>query len=95
MYRKDGSSPAFWSLKWFQANEKKSIKELLKRLYKKVGPFSTIGQYTAYGIQSSAGLHTAQLSPANEFGGLRIKGKKTPPRWDGMKYMLETTARGS
>jgi len=69
------------------ASEKKSIKELLKRLYKEVGTILD----DRINIRLTEGNRKAVADRLNqtvsELGGLRVKGKKTTA--DGTKYMLE------
>lgn len=69
------------------AREKKSIKELLKRLYKEVGTIlnERINIQLTEANRKAVGERLSQ--PLNELGGLRVKGKKTTA--DGTKYMLE------
>ncbi len=69
------------------ANEKRSVKELLKRLYKEVGTIldERVNIRLTEQNRKSVGERLAQ--PLNELGGLRVKGKKTTA--DGTKYMLE------
>jgi alpha-D-glucose phosphate-specific phosphoglucomutase len=69
------------------ANERKSLKELLRRLYKEVGTIldERININLTEQNRKSVGERLAQ--PLNELGGLRVKGKKTTA--DGTKYMLE------
>ncbi len=69
------------------ALEKKTIKELLKRLYKETGTIlnERINIHLTEQNRKEVGDHLSQ--PINELGGLRVKGKKTTA--DGTKYMLE------
>lgn len=69
------------------ANERRSMKELLKRLYKEVGTIldERVNIRLTEQNRKSVGERLAQ--PLNELGGLRVKGKKTTA--DGTKYMLE------
>ena len=69
------------------AREKKSVKELLKRLYKETGPIlnERVNIHLTEQNRKSVGDRLSQ--PLNELGGLRVKGKKTTA--DGTKYMLE------
>ena len=69
------------------SSERKSIKDLLKRLYKEVGPIFNDRVNIRLTETNRAQVHTRLSQPLNEFGGLRIKGKKTTA--DGTKYMLE------
>jgi phosphoglucomutase len=69
------------------AREKKSIKDLLKRLYKEVGVILN-ERINIYLTESNrAEVHARLNQPLTELGGLRVKGKKTTA--DGTKYMLE------
>ncbi len=69
------------------ALEKKTIKELLKRLYKETGTIlnERIDIHLTEQNRKTVGDRLSQ--PLNELGGLRVKGKKTTA--DGTKYMLE------
>jgi phosphoglucomutase len=69
------------------AVEKKTIKELLKRLYKETGTIlnERINIHLTEQNRKEVGDHLSK--PINELGGLRVKGKKTTA--DGTKYMLE------
>jgi len=69
------------------SSERKSIKDLLKRLYKEVGTIFNDRVNIRLTETNRAQVHTRLSQPLNEFGGLRIKGKKTTA--DGTKYMLE------
>ena len=69
------------------ASEKKSIGELLKRLYKEVGTILNDRVNIRLTDANSADMQARLGQPLTEFGGLRIKGKKTTA--DGTKYMLE------
>jgi alpha-D-glucose phosphate-specific phosphoglucomutase len=69
------------------AREKKSIKDLLKRLYKEVGIILD-DRINIYLTEANrAQVHARLSQPLTELGGLRVKGKKTTA--DGTKYMLE------
>ncbi len=69
------------------SNEKKSLKELLKRLYKEVGVILD-GRINIRITEINRKAMEDRLSqPLGELGGLRVKGKKTTA--DGTKYMLE------
>ena len=69
------------------SNEKKSLKELLKRLYKEVGLILD-GRVNIRITEINRKAMEDRLSqPLSELGGLRVKGKKTTA--DGTKYMLE------
>ncbi len=69
------------------AREKKSIKDMLKRLYKEVGTILD-DRINIYLTEANQAQVSARLSqPLTELGGLRVKGKKTTA--DGTKYMLE------
>ena len=67
--------------------ERKTIRDLLKRLYKEVG--TVMNQRININITNGnrAGLHARLSQPLSELGDLRVKGKKTTA--DGTKYMLE------
>jgi phosphoglucomutase len=67
--------------------ERKTIRDLLKRLYKEVG--TVMNQRINIHITDGnrAGLHARLSQPLSELGDLRVKGKKTTA--DGTKYMLE------
>lgn len=69
------------------AREKKSLKDLLKRLYKEVGMI--LNHRVNIGLTESnrAAVHARLNQPLTELDGLRVKGKKTTA--DGTKYMLE------
>jgi alpha-D-glucose phosphate-specific phosphoglucomutase len=69
------------------AREKKSLKELLKRLYKEVGTILNhrINIHLTESNRKEVGERLSQ--PLTELGGLRVKGKKTTA--DGTKYMLD------
>ncbi len=69
------------------AHEKKSIKEMLKRLYREVGTIlnDRVNIRLTESNRKAVGDRLSQ--PLNELGGLRVKGKKTTA--DGTKYMLE------
>jgi len=69
------------------SSEKKSIKDLLKRLYKEVGTIldDRINIRLTDANRNAVGERLNQ--PVSELGGLRVKGKKTTA--DGTKYMLE------
>ncbi len=69
------------------AREKRSLKDLLKRLYKEVGTILN-HRVNIHLTESNRAEVQARLSqPLTELGGLRVKGKKTTA--DGTKYMLE------
>jgi phosphoglucomutase len=69
------------------ASEKKTIKELLRRLYKEVGTVLN-DRINIRITDANRGALNARLSqPLSELGDLRVKGKKTTA--DGTKYMLE------
>jgi len=69
------------------AMERKSIKDMLKRLYKEVGTILN-ERINIYLTESNrAQVHARLSQPLTELGGLRVKGKKTTA--DGTKYMLE------
>jgi len=69
------------------AKERKSMRDLLKRLYKEVGVIlnQRINIRLTEANQNAVGDRLSQ--PLTELGGLRVKGKKTTA--DGTKYMLE------
>lgn len=69
------------------AVEKKSLKELLKRLYREVGTIldHRINIHVSESDRKAVEERLAQ--PLTELDGLRVKGKKTTA--DGTKYMLE------
>ncbi len=69
------------------ASEKKSIKELLKRLYKEVGTVLNDRINIHITEANRAGVNLRLNQPLSELGELRVKGKKTTA--DGTKYMLE------
>ncbi len=69
------------------SSERKSLKEMLKRLYKEVGTILN-DRVNIHLTEANRAEVNARLSqPLNELGGMRIKGKKTTA--DGTKYMLE------
>lgn len=69
------------------AGEKKSLKELLKRLYREVGTIldHRINIHVSESDRKAVEERLAQ--PLTELDGLRVKGKKTTA--DGTKYMIE------
>ena len=69
------------------AKERRSVKELLKRLYKEVGVIvnQRINIHLTDSNRKAVGDRLSQ--PLTELDGLRVKGKKTTA--DGTKYMLE------
>jgi phosphoglucomutase len=69
------------------AKERRSIKDLLKRLYKEVGVIlnQRINIRLTEANQKSIGDRLSQ--PLTELGGFRVKGKKTTA--DGTKYMID------
>ncbi len=69
------------------ANDRKSIKEMLKKLYKEVGTILNDRVNIRLTEVNSAAVQARLDQPLNEFGGFRVKGKKTTA--DGTKYMLE------
>jgi phosphomannomutase len=69
------------------ASERKSIKELLKRLYKETGTILDDRVNIRLTEANNAAVQARLSQPITEFGGLRVKGKKTTA--DGTKYMLE------
>ena len=69
------------------AREKKTIKDMLRRLYKEVGTILN-DRVNIHITEANRKAVGERLSlPINELGGLRVKGKKTTA--DGTKYMLE------
>ncbi len=69
------------------AHEKKSIKEMLKRLYREVGTILNERVNIRLSESNRKAVGDMLSQPLNELGGLRVKGKKTTA--DGTKYMLE------
>jgi len=69
------------------SSEKKSLKDLLKRLYKDVGTILNERINIHLTEANRAEVHTRLSQPLTELGGFRVKGKKTTA--DGTKYMLE------
>ncbi len=69
------------------ASERKSVKELLKRLYKEVGTILDERVNIRLTEQNRKAVGDRLGQPLTELGGLRVKGKKTTA--DGTKYMLE------
>lgn len=69
------------------ALEKKTIKELLKRLYKETGTILNERVNIHLTEQNRKAVGDRLNQPLSELGGLRVKGKKTTA--DGTKYMLE------
>ncbi len=69
------------------SSERRSIREMLKRLYKEVGTVlnDRINIHITEG--NRAAVHARLNQPMSELGDLRVKGKKTTA--DGTKYMLE------
>ncbi len=69
------------------ASERKSMRDLLKRLYKEVGTIldGRINIRLTEANRKAVGERLSQ--PVSDLGGLRVKGKKTTA--DGTKYMLE------
>jgi len=69
------------------SSERKTLKDLLRRLYKEVGTIlnDRINIHLTEANRKSVGERLSQ--PLSELGGLRVKGKKTTA--DGTKYMLE------
>jgi len=69
------------------AREKKSVKDLLKRLYKEVGTILD-DRINIYLTEANRAQVNARLSqPLTELAGMRVKGNKTTA--DGTKYMIE------
>jgi len=69
------------------AREKKSIKDLLKRLYKEVGIILDHRINIHLTESNRADVYERLSQPLTELGGMRVKGKKTTA--DGTKYMLD------
>jgi len=69
------------------ASEKRSLKEILKRLYKEVGTILNERINLRLTEANGAEVHARLSQPLAELGGQRVKGKKTTA--DGTKYMLE------
>ncbi|MHB8846428.1 MAG: phosphoglucomutase/phosphomannomutase family protein [Nitrospirota bacterium] len=69
------------------AKERKSIKELLKRLYKEVGVILNQRINIRLTEANRKAVDERLSQPLTELGGLRVKGKKTTA--DGTKYMIE------
>ena len=69
------------------SSEKKSIKELLKRLYKEVGVILDDRINIRITETNRKAVENRLSHPLSELGGFRVKGKKTTA--DGTKYMLE------
>ncbi len=69
------------------AAERRSIREMLKRLYKEVGTVLNDRINIHITEANRAGVNARLNQPMNELGDLRVKGKKTTG--DGTKYMLE------
>ncbi len=69
------------------SREKRTIKELLKRLYKEVGTILDQRLNIHLNESNRAEVQSRLSQQLAELGGMRIKGKKTTA--DGTKYMLE------
>ncbi len=69
------------------ANERRSLKDMLKRLYKEVGTILNERVNIHLTEANRLEVNTRLSQPLSELGGLRVKGKKTTA--DGTKYMLE------
>jgi phosphoglucomutase len=69
------------------SSERKTIKELLKRLYKEVGTILDDRINIRLTDANRAEVNARLSQPVSELGGMRVKGKKTTA--DGTKYMLE------
>jgi phosphoglucomutase len=69
------------------SSEKRSLKDMLKRLYKEVGTILNDRVNIRLTDANRAEVYARLSQPLNELGGLRVKGKKTTA--DGTKYMLE------
>jgi phosphoglucomutase len=69
------------------ASEKRSLKDMLKRLYKEVGTILNERINLHLTEANGADVHARLSQPLAELGGQRVKGKKTTA--DGTKYMLD------
>jgi len=69
------------------ARERKSIKDMLKRLYREVGTILDDRVNIRLTEANRKAVGERLSMPMSELGGLRVKGKKTTA--DGTKYMLE------
>lgn len=69
------------------AREKKSVADMLKRLYREVGTILNERVNIRLTEANRAQVQSRLNQPLSELGGLRVKGKKTTA--DGTKYMLE------
>lgn len=69
------------------SGERRSLKEMLKRLYKEVGTVLNDRINIRITEANRAELNARLSQPMNELADLRVKGKKTTA--DGTKYMLE------
>lgn len=69
------------------ARERKSVADMLKRLYKEVGTILNERVNIRLTEANRAQVQARLSQPVSEMGGLRVKGKKTTA--DGTKYMLE------
>jgi alpha-D-glucose phosphate-specific phosphoglucomutase len=69
------------------ASEKRTLKDILKRLYKEVGIILNERINLRLTEANGADVYARLSQPLAELGGQRVKGKKTTA--DGTKYMLE------
>jgi alpha-D-glucose phosphate-specific phosphoglucomutase len=69
------------------AREKRSVREMLKRIYKDVGSILNNRVNILLTEANRTDVHARLSQPLTELGGFRVKGKKTTA--DGTKYMLE------
>lgn len=69
------------------ASEKRTLKDILRRLYKEVGTILNERINLRLTEANGADVYTRLSQPLAELGGQRVKGKKTTA--DGTKYMLE------
>jgi phosphoglucomutase len=69
------------------SSEKRSLKDMLKRLYKEVGTILNDRVNIRLTEANRSEVYARLSQPLNELGGFRVKGKKTTA--DGTKYMLE------
>jgi alpha-D-glucose phosphate-specific phosphoglucomutase len=69
------------------SSEKRSLKDMLKRLYKEVGTILNDRVNISLTESNRTEVNARLNQPLNELGGFRVKGKKTTA--DGTKYMLE------
>jgi alpha-D-glucose phosphate-specific phosphoglucomutase len=69
------------------SSERRSLKDMLKRLYKEVGTILNDRINIRLTEANRAEVNARLSQPLSELGGMRVKGKKTTA--DGTKYMLE------